>query len=300
MHDNCYRKQIEGLQLFNMDIGIDLLSLLCCNVCKKIENKEELNKYEKLYVFPLTMSFRRDEPIFMRVVGCTILEDTALEFGNADSKQMEEFFSLLSRVADGKARYSHKDLLKLSEGTYLQVVARLYYAEKNDLMRFMAMQYIENNALIRGSNVRSNWYHKDNDNPFFIIGVGLDEGIIESMTCEMMSFKKEKSLSLIEKTKETELTDSKTDETISSLNFDFIAKQSDAYFFEMKFVDKIIKTFKFDRREFLAKSLLKPDFLRFLSEETKKKDYCDFYDLLALSDRQKWKEVFSILKKYER
>lgn len=74
---------------------------------------------------------------------------------------------------------------------------------------------------------------------------------------------------------------------------------SDAYFFEMKFVDKIINTFKLDREKFLG-SLFSNNCLDFLIEETRKVDYCDLYKLLMLSDQCKWKEVNNILKKYMR
>ncbi|MBQ9886099.1 MAG: hypothetical protein IJM37_04465 [Lachnospiraceae bacterium] len=265
LKDNCLRKLLEECTIFGINPVGTQLSLLCCNVCKKIERHEELNKYEELYVFPLLLSYRKEESSFLRAFGSTMMEHTAEKFENTDIAQVHEFLSLLSRVSKGKYSYSCNDLLKMSEGSYCHVIARLYWSEKYDLMRIFAIQYIFNNSKISGSNVRDNWYHKDEKEPFFVIGVGLDEGITESITLNLL---------------------------------DGQEKFSDAYFFEMKFVDKLIDTFKFERKEFFGKAF-QHDCLEFLNEATKKIDYCDFYDILTLSDQQKWKDVFSILKKYE-
>ena len=271
MKDNCLRKLLEGFPLLPANKEIIPLTLLCCNACKKIDNDEELNQYEELYVFPLILSYRKENHSFFRAFGSRIMERTAEKFGNSDVGQVEDFLSLLSRVSEGKDSYSTNDLLLLSEGSYCQVIARLYWSENYDLVRYLAIQYIFNTAKIRGSNVRNNWYHKDEDKPFFVIGVGLDEGIVESLTQDMLAYQ----------------------------HIDDQGNLSDAYFFEQKFVNKLIETFKFERKEFLGKSF-QHDCLEFLSEATKMVDYCDFYDVLSLSDQQKWKDAFSILKKYER
>ena len=68
---------------------------------------------------------------------------------------------------------------------------------------------------------------------------------------------------------------------------------------KMKFVDKLIDTFKLDRKKFLGSSFSN-NCLDFLVKETREIDYCDLYNLLFLSDQQKWKEVNNILKKYRR
>lgn len=271
MNNICLRQQIEKNVLFSKNINKIPFTLLCCNVCKKIEHHEELNRYEELYVFPLLLSYRKENNSFLRSFGSTILEHTAEKFNNADLRQVDEFLSLLSRAADGKDKYSSNDLLALSEGTYCQTIARLYWAGNYDLIRLFAIQYVVNNTKIMGSSARHNWYHKDEDNPFFVIGVSLDEGIVESLTCDI----------------------------VGNLLNDEQEKLSDAYFFEMKFVDKLREVFKFERKDFFVK-FLQSDFLEFLCEATKETEYCDFYNIMALSDQQKWKEVFSILKKYER
>lgn len=271
MNDDCLRKSLENFPAFQMLDIRTKLGLLCCNVCKKINNNEPLNKYEKLYVFPLLLSYRNEEHLLIRTLGSVILEDVADEFGNADTKQIEEFFSLMKGVVEGKTRYSSSDLLKLSEGSYCKVAARIYWGENYLLLRYMALEYIVNNTIIVGSHVRNNWYHKMEDEPFFVIGVGLDEGITESITIDMLTDRESGQQEIF----------------------------NDAYFFERKFVDKIIDTFGFERKEFLAGSFYKTDFIEFLNEASKRFDYCDFYDILSLSDKQKWKEVFSILKKYE-
>lgn len=272
MKDNCLIKQLDEDPLFQLNNNRkNRLYLLCCDVCRKVEEHfKNVNKYEKLYIIPLMLSYRKEENSLMRAIGSSMLEHIAEEFENADTKQVNEFLSLISRVSMGEDKYSNNDLLQLSEGSYCQVIARLYWLQYYELVRSFALQYILNNSRIIGSHSRCNWYHKDEEDPFFIIGISLDEGVTESLACEMLE----------------------------SLSYDPL---KDAYYFEMKFVDKLLKTFKFELNEFLVMSFSdNPNYLEFLREETKKIDYCDFYDLLALSDQQKWKDVFSILKKYER
>ena len=71
-------------------------------------------------------------------------------------------------------------------------------------------------TIVKGSNVRTNWYYKKNkEEPFFQIGIALDEGIVQTLTEEICNHGEFKGLA--EKGEETE-----------SLSF-----LSEAYFFEM-------------------------------------------------------------------
>lgn len=282
MSDICLRKVLEKKRYFpNNQFKISLV-LLCCDVCKKIEIKEKLSNYEELLVFPILISQKRDDNSWMKMLGIGVLENLAEEFGNAENEKVEEFLTNLQKVAQGKIEYSHEWLNNISEGTYCKIVARLYWMQCYDLLYMIAIQYIVNMTIINGSNVRTNWYYrKNNEKPFFQIGIALDEGIVQTLTMEICNCGEFKELA------------EKGDKT-KSLSF-----LSEAYFFEMKFVDKIIDTFKLDRRKFLSSSFSN-NCLDFLVKETKAIDYCDLYNLLSLSDRQKWKEVNNILKKYRR
>lgn len=282
MSDICIRKVLEEKGYFpNNQFKISLI-LLCCNVCKKIEAKENLKSYEKLLVFPLLISQKRHDNSLMKMFGIGLLEKLAEEFGNAEDKKVEKFLTDLQEVAEGKIKYSHEWLNNISEGTYCKIAAHLYWMQHYDLLYMIAIQYIVNMTIIDGSNVRTNWYYiKNKEKPFFQIGIALDEGIVQTLTmeiCDSFEFKE-----LVEKETETK-----------SLAF-----LSEAYFFEMKFVDKIIDTFKLDRKKFLG-SAFSTNCLDFLVKETREINYCDLYNLLSLSDQQKWKEVNSILKKYRR
>ena len=282
MSEICLRKVLEEKGYFpNNQFKISLV-LLCCNVCKKIEVKEELNNYEKLLVFPIFISQKRDDNSLMKMIGIGLLEKLAVEFGNAEDEKVEKFLTNLQEAAQGKIKYSYEWLNNISEGTYCKIAAHLYWMQCYDLLYMIAIQYIVNMTIINGSNVRTNWYHRKNkEKPFFQIGIALDEGIVQTLTMEICDSDELKDLA--EKGKETK-----------SLAF-----LSEAYFFEMKFVDKLIDTFKLDRKKFLG-SAFSNNCLDFLVKETREIDYCDLYNLLSLSDQQKWKEVNNILKKYRR
>ncbi len=282
MNDICFRKLFEQNRFILDDSFRTRLILLCCNVCKKLESEEKLDKYEELFVIPIFVSQRRTEEPLMRMMGCGALENIAKEFDNADDESVENFLKNLQEVAKSKGQYSHKWLDNISEGTYCKIAARLYWMQCYDLLFMIAMQYIANMTAISGSNVRTNWYYKRNgEKPFFQIGIALDEGIVQTLTMEMLHSDEFKEL-----TKAKDRTES-------------LASLSDAYFFEMKFVEKLIDTFKLERKKFLSSSFSE-NCLDFLVEETKKVDYCDLYKLLSLSDQQRWKEVNAILKKYVR
>ncbi len=282
MSDICLRKVLEGNRYFPNDQFKTRLVLLCCNVCKKIELKENLNNYEKLLVFPLLVSQKRDDNFLMNMLGVGLLENLAEEFGNAEDEKVEKFLTDLQEVAQSGLKYSHEWLNNISESTYCKIAARLYSMQCYDLLFMIAIQYIVNMTIVKGSNVRTNWYYKKNkEEPFFQIGIALDEGIVQTLTEEICNHGEFKGLA--EKGEETE-----------SLSF-----LSEAYFFEMKFFDKLIDTFKLDRLKFLGSSFSN-NCLDFLVKETRKIDYCDLYNLLSLSDQQKWKEVNNILKKYRR
>lgn len=281
MSDICLRKVLEEKSFFPSNQFKTSLTLLCCNVCKKIEVKENLDKYEELLVFPILISQKRDDNSLMKMLNIGLLEKLADEFGNTENEKVERFFADLQKVVQGKIKYSHEWLINISEGTYCKIIARLYWMQCYDLLYMIAIQYIVNMTIVDGSNVRTNWYHRNNEKtPFFQIGIALDEGIVQMLTMEICDWDDKE---LVEKGEETK-----------SSSF-----LSEAYFFEMKFVDKLIATFKLDRKNFLG-SAFSSNCLDFLVKETKEIDYCDLYNLLSLSDQQKWKEVNSILKKYRR
>lgn len=281
MSDICLRKVLEEKSFFPSNQFKISLTLLCCNVCKKIEVKENLDKYEELLVFPILISQKRDDNSLMKMLNIGLLEKLADEFGNTENEKVERFFADLQKVVQGKIKYSHEWLINISEGTYCKIIARLYWMQCYDLLYMIAIQYIVNMTIVDGSNVRTNWYHRNNEKtPFFQIGIALDEGIVQMLTMEICDWDDKE---LAEKGEETK-----------SSSF-----LSEAYFFEMKFVDKLIATFKLDRKIFLG-SAFSSNCLDFLVKETKEIDYCDLYNLLSLSDQQKWKEVNSILKKYRR
>lgn len=286
MNNICLRKLLEENVVFPDDHFKIELVLLFCNVCKKIASNEKLNKYEELFVLPIYFAQRRDDMPVIKLIGINLLENLAKEFGNADNESVKKFLTNLQQVAQGKMQFSHEWLNNISEGTYYKIVARLYWTGNYDLLFWIAIIYINNMTVRYGSSVRTNWYYKNNkaDNeavPFFQIGIALDEGIVETITIEIMQSDEFKELIEME------------DKTKSSSSL------SEAYFFERKFVDKIIDTFKLNRKEFLGSSF-SPNCLNFLAEETRKVDYCDLNNLLYLSDQQRWKEVNTILKKYRR
>ena len=223
MKDTCFGKLLEK-DAFLDDLFRTRLTLLCCNVCKKLESEEKFSQSEELFVMPLFFSMRRNEDRLMISIGCALLERIAKKFGNADEKKVQDFLINLAEISKGKKRYSHEWLNDISEGTYCKILGYLYWMKCYDLMYMIAMQYIFNMTEVQGSSARSNWYYKrDNDKPFFQIGIALDEGIVQTITMEVLN-----SGELIKESNRTK--------SLSSL--------SDAYYFEMKYVDKIIDTFK--------------------------------------------------------
>lgn len=282
MNDICLRKVLEEKSFFPNDRFTISLILLCCNVCKKIQAKEKLDRYEELLVLPILISQKRDDNSLMKMFGIGLLEKLAEEFENAEDEKVESFFTDLQKVAQGEIKYSHEWLNNISEGTYCKIMARLYWMQCYDLLYMIAIQYIRNMTIINGSDVRTNWYYRNNiKTPFFQIGIALDEGIVQTLTMEIFDSIEHKG------------SDEKGEKEKSSSSL------SDAYFFEMKFVEKLIDTFKLDRKKFLG-GLFSNNSLDFLVKETREIDHCDLYNLLSLSDQQKWKEVNIILKKYRR
>lgn len=282
MSDICIRKILEEKGCFPHNKFEISLILLCCNVCKKIEVKENLNSYEKLLVFPILLSQKRDDNSLMKMIGIELLEELAEEFGDVEEEKVEQFLTNLREAAQGRIKYTHEWLNNISEGTYCKIAARLYWMQCYDLLYMIAVQYIVNMTMIYGSNVRTNWYHKNNKKkPFFQIGIALDEGIVQTLTMEIGDSSVFKEL---------------TENGAGSKSLPFL---SEAYYFEMKFVDKLIDTFKLERKQFLG-SAFSDNCLDFLVKETREINYCDLYNLLSLSDQQKWKNVNNILKKYRR
>ena len=280
MNNICLRKIFEQNTPFLNNSFRTKLVLLGCDVCKKMENEEKINKYEKLFIMPVLISQRTSESPLIRMAGCMILEDLANEFDNANDKEAESFLKNLELAAKHQKQFSNQWLDGISEGTYCKIIAYLYWMQCYNLIFFIGMQYIFNRAKITGSSVRTNWYYKNEEKPFFQIGIALDEGIVQTLTEQMMTCYKDK-----------EFTKEKRKMPQSAL--------SSAYFFEMKFVDKIIDSFKLDKKKFLESSFTN-NCLNFLVEETEKNDCCDLYRLLLLSDQCRWKEVNGILKKYRR
>ncbi len=139
MSDICLRKVLEGNRYFSNDQFKTRLVLLCCNVCKKMELKENLNNYEKLLVFPLLVSQKRDDNFLMNMLGVGLLENLAEEFGNAEDEKVEKFLTDLQEVAQSGLKYSHEWLNNISESTYCKIAARLYSMQCYDLLFMIAI-----------------------------------------------------------------------------------------------------------------------------------------------------------------
>ena len=60
MPEFCLKKEIEKKLPTNDRFTIALI-LLCCNFCKKVHEKSEIDKYSKLFVEPLWISMKKEK-----------------------------------------------------------------------------------------------------------------------------------------------------------------------------------------------------------------------------------------------
>lgn len=275
MDSICLRKELENLKFSTEDLFSQALILLGCSVCKKIKNHEEIDKYSKILIMPLLMSFRKYHEPFFRATGSIILENIAAQFSKekVTEDEIKKFLITLESVA--KRTITLRECIgKVSESVYCETLARLYFNEEYELIFALGIAYALKNIDGYGGAFRINLNYKGRH--FFHIGVSLDEGHTENFVQEVINHSKD----LIEDK--------------FKINF----HESDAYFFEMKLYRKMLLVLKIEKKEIINECCFGHGGLKFLFDRTSNGNYCDVYELLSLSDAQKWKEANSLLKRW--
>jgi hypothetical protein len=273
----CLRKCLEEKISDMGETTIEFFSMIGCHCCKKMQNQEEIEKYTKVLVLPLWCSFRREKNALMRAMSSMLLEKVADEFGKekVTDKDIQGFYKKLNLVVQRKITLE-KFFDDISETVYLKSMARLYLEEQYDAMFGLAIGYILKNLDCLRHGFRIDYEYKGIH--FFQIGVSLDEGITESLTIEMMTSGNNKR------------TDSQNKEGI-------IEQQSDAYYFEIMFCNKLLQVLHIEKLD-LLRSYFSANGLHFLMKLSNGNNPCEVYDLLALSDGQNWKEANQVLRNW--
>lgn len=266
MVEFCLRKEIEKRLPTNDKFTIALI-LSCCSYCKKIQNKTEIDKYSKLFIEPLWISFKKDETALFRAMGANILENTAKLFTTSDNEEdeMQHIIAAAQKAASSRNnRYLIDCLSQVSPGAYLRLMARWHFNEIYDAAFATALCYFSAKANIHYMAFRTQFIFKDDNEVFFDIGVSLDEGCVEALTQEMIKLSGGKCM-------------------------------EDAYYFEVEFYKNIAKQFGIGKQE-EGKIMFANGGPIFLYEHTKNVDKCSFYDLFQLSDNQNWRGAYQVLK----
>lgn len=266
MVEFCLKKEIEKRLPTNDKFTIALI-LFCCNYCKKIQDKTEIDKYSRLLIEPLWISLKKDEHALFRAMGSNILENTAKLFTTSDNeeKEMRRIIAATQKAASsGNNTYLIDCLSQVSPGAYLKLMARWHFNEIYDAAFATALCYFPTKLNICYMAFRTQFISKDDNEVFFDIGVSLDEGCVEHLTQEMTKSIGGKCI-------------------------------EDAYFFEVEFYKNIVKQFDIGKQE-EGKIMFANGGPTFLYEHTKNVDKCSFYNLFKLSDDQNWRGAYQVLK----
>ncbi len=273
----CLRKCLEEEMSDMWETQIEFFTIIGCYWCKKIQNREEIDKFTKVLVLPLFCSFNRENDVLMRTMGSVLLEKAADEFEeeNITDKDIEDFYKKTDLVV--KKKITLDELFDgISEAVYLKFMARLYYGKNYDAMFALAIGYILKNLDCPRRGFRVDYRYKGTH--FFQIGVSLDEGITESLTLKIMAGKNNQGADL--KNEDGE-----------------IKQQSNAYFSEMKFYNKLLQVLHIEESD-LLNSYFSANGLHFLMKLSNGHNLCEVYDLLALSDNLKWEEANQVLQNW--
>ena len=266
MPEFCLKKEIEKKLPTNDRFTIALI-LLCCNFCKKVHEKSEIDKYSKLFVEPLWISMKKEKHAFFRAMGYAILEHTAELFPSSSDEQAE-MQNIVASAKRAASSGNNKELIdcfsSVSHSTYLKMMAQWHFYELYDAGFAAALCYLSAKADIRYMAFRTQFLYAEDNTVFFDIGVSLDEGFVEYTTQQITQMLGEECL-------------------------------EDAYYFEVEFYKKIAQTFGIKRQE-EGEVIFKNGGPMLLYEHTKHADKCAFYQLLQLSDCQNWREASQILK----
>ena len=266
MVEFCLKKEIEKRLPTNDKFTIALI-LSCCNYCKKIQNKTEIDKYSKLFIEPLWVSLKKDEHALFRAMGSNILENTAKLFTTSDNEENEMrciIAATQKAASSGNNLHLIDCLSQVSPSAYLRIMARWHFYEIYDAAFATALCYFSAKANICYMAFRTQFISKDDNEVFFDIGVSLDEGCVEHLTQKMTKSFGGKCI-------------------------------EDAYFFEVEFYKNIVKQFDIGKQE-EEKIMFENGGPTFLYEHTKNVDQCSFYNLFQLSDDQNWRGVYQVLK----
>lgn len=266
MPEFCLKKEIEKRLPTNDKFTIALI-LLCCNYCKKVQEKSEIDKYSKLFVEPLLISMKKDEHALFRTVGSVILENTAKLFPTSSDEQaeMQDIVASAQRAASsGNNRHLIDCFSRVSHSAYLKIMAQWHFYEIYDAAFAAALCYLSAKSNICYMAFRTQFIFLEDNTVFFDIGVSLDEGIVEYTTQQIAQMFGEKCM-------------------------------EDAYYFEVEFYKKIAQKFEIKRQE-EGEIMFKNGGPMFLYEHTKHADKCSFYQLLQLSDCQNWRGASQVLK----
>lgn len=264
---------------FNMnETSCRCMGLLGCHFCKNEFEVE--SKYEELLVLPLMASCKVEESHFMRMFMCRALDNLGDKFskeimtGEKWNECADRFDKCMQgrKTAQDTTKALEVFLESLSESTYCHFMARLYWMAKYDLMFIIAVNYFMIKTTFIGSGSRTQIYYSQPRDDFKLLdlGIALDEGLVEETTIEMVR--------------------------MDNPDFD-----TDTYYFERKMLRKIALLLGLEMKELLKLSFSfdGKTVIGKLFESLPSDELCLLYEMLDLSDKQDWKSVNEVLKKWK-
>lgn len=264
------RKEIE--KIFNSTGDTAFLSRLiaiCCHFCRQQEHNDFMNKdidkSLKLIVFPIFNALSRDNNTILKSIGCMLLNETAnlfpdvLDTDSAIKKRLSKAIDQSISTKDNK--YIIESLKTISPRSYANIINNLLYHDKHDMAFAVSMCFIAGNVHFYGHGFRFQPTFRNESDPFVDVGVSLDEGITEWLTLRICD----------------------------------VLETSDAYFFEVRFMEKMIKKFEIQDENELIKAYFQGEGIEFIYNITKKLDECFFYNFIFTTDRREWKKAVQML-----
>ena len=262
MEQYCIRKELES-RLPTDDKFTLALILLCCDYCKKMDEHQEIDKYNKLFVEPIIISMRKDENALMRAIGSLLLDKTAALFPPSKNEQNEIeaiYNSVKKTIHDHNNRELIKCLSGISPNTYLKLMAKWHSDGIYDAAFATSLCFLNAKTDIVYQAFQTQFYYSENNTLFFDIGVSLNEGITENMTIEVAG-----------------------------------APLGEAYYFEVEFYRKLKEKLIMTKEE-EVQVMFHNQGMHFIYNRSSNNDKCSFYQLFKLADCQCWKEANQILK----
>lgn len=294
----CIKEKL--LEKYKCNSFLLAFSLMACSWCKRMQNSDfevsDINKYQMMFIQSLFCTMKQSDQTIMRMFDIFQLKKIQDRF-KVDKKcdnEIQKFLKTVKKTQDGEASNSvtelHKCYKVMSEYTLLELIKRLIFHSDFSIAQTIILEYFQINVTVSSGTFRNSFYFrlKESDHvnkifishdsakyqayscePFFDIGWALDEGITQSKTEQMMK-------SILD-------------------NY----KSSGRYFFEVKFINKLMSIFDEDKRKYITGKISFEDYAStlILKLTNYSDDKCDFYNLHYYTDNQQWKEAHLLLNK---